>query len=163
MDEKTASIKINIHKLGENQKIKVNNLKQENENLSKIGEKVTVANFKKNFEISSDLEIIVNNSKNETLKETDFVGTGAKVQIREKTSKKILQEYECIIYGDVDGNGKISAMDYTLIQNHIMEIQAITNLKQKLAADVYNDNKISAMDYTYIQNHIMEVQKIELR
>lgn len=163
VDAKTASIKINIHKLGENQKIKVNNLKQENENLSKIGEKVTVANFKKNFELSSDLEVIVNNNKNETMKETDFVGTGAKVQIIEKATKKVLQEYECIIYGDVNGDGKISAMDYTLIQNHIMEIQVITNLKQKLAADVYNDNKISAMDYTYIQNHIMEVQKIELR
>lgn len=97
------------------------------------------------------------------MKETDFVGTATKVYVREKTSKKVLQEYECIIYGDVNGDGKISAMDYTLIQNHIMEIQAITNLKQKLAADVYNDNKISAMDYTYIQNHIMEVQKIELR
>lgn len=161
--EKTASVKINVHKLKENQKLKLNNLKIENDNLSKIPEKTTVTNFKKNFEISSDLDVLVKNAKGELLKETDYVGTCTKVQIVEKQSKQLLQEYECLIYGDVNGDGKITAMDYTIIQNHIMEIQFITNLKEKLAADVYYDNKISAMDYTYIQNHIMEIQKITLR
>lgn len=160
---KTASVEVNIHKLEENQKFKVNNLKQENEILSKIKEKTTVSNFKKNFEISSNLEIVVKNNKNEILKDTDFVGTTTRVEIIQKEDKKVLQEYECLIYGDVNRDGKISAMDYTIIQNHIMEIQLINNQKQKLAADVYYDNKISAMDYTYIQNHIMDIQKIPLR
>lgn len=161
MDEKTASIKINIHKLGENQKIKVNNLKQENENLSKIGEKVTVANFKKNFEISSDLEIIVNNSKNETLKETDFVGTGAKVQIREKTSKKILQEYECIIYGDVDLDGEITSVDLLKIQRFILELEKFNKLSLK-AGNTYKDGeKPSSADLLRIQRHILGISALE--
>lgn len=163
INSKTASIKINVHKLADNQKIKIDNLKLENERLSKIGEKVTVTNFKKNFELSQDLELVVLNDKNETMKESDYVGTSTKAEIREKSTKKVLQEYVCIIYGDVNGDGKITAMDYTMIQNHIMEIQKITDPNKKIAADVYSDNKISAMDYTYIQNHIMDVQKITLR
>lgn len=160
---KQASVKVNTHELKQGQKIKINNLKDTNGNLSKIGEKVTLASLKKNFELSADLEIIAKNNKNIVLKDSDIVGTGTKVEIIEKATNKVLQEYECIIYGDVNGDGKISAMDYTLIENHIMEIEFIQNAKQKLAADVYSDNKISAMDYTYIENHIMEIELILLR
>lgn len=161
VDAKTASIKINIHKLSENQKIKVNNLKQENENLSKIGEKATVANFKKNFEISSDLEIIVNNNKNETMKETDFVGTGAKVQIREKTSKKVLQEYECIIYGDVDYDGEITSVDLLKIQRFILELEKFNKLSLK-AGNTYKDGeKPSSADLLRIQRHILGISALE--
>lgn len=160
---KTAGVEVNVNKLLQNQKLEVKNLKKKDGILSKIQEKTSVNDFKKNFVISNDLEIIAKNTKNQILKETDFIGTNTKVEIIQKKDKKVLQEYECLIYGDVNGDGKISAMDYTIIQNHIMDIQFITNTKQKLAADVYYDNKISAMDYTYIQNHIMDIQKISLR
>ena len=153
---------MNIHKLGEKQNIKINNLKQENDKLSKIQEKTTIANFRKNFQISNDLEIIVKKD-NKVQVDTDYIGTGAKIEIREKESKKILQEYVCLIYGDVSGDGKISAIDYTLIKNDIMGVKKITDPKQKLVANVYEDNKISALDYTLIKNHIINVKKIELR
>ncbi len=159
---KTASVKVNIHKLGEKQNIKINNLKQENDKLSKIQEKTTIVNFRKNFQISNDLEIIVKKD-NKVQVDTDYIGTGAKIEIREKESKKILQEYVCLIYGDVSGDGKISAIDYTLIKNDIMGVKKITDPKQKLVANVYEDNKISALDYTLIKNHIINVKKIELR
>ena len=68
-----------------------------------------------------------------------------------------------MIYGDVSGDGKISAIDYTLIKNDIMGVKKITDPKQKLVANVYEDNKISALDYTLIKNHIINVKKIELR
>lgn len=161
-NNKTATINVNVHKLGENQKIKINNLKQENGRLSKIQERTIMSEFKKNFEISNDLEIIIQ-SENKVLLDKDYVGTGAKVQIREKASNIVLQEYICVIYGDVNGDGKISAMDYTLIENHIMEIQPIVSPYKKITANVNNDKRISAMDYTLIENHIMNIKKIEAR
>lgn len=130
--------------------------------MSKIKEKTTATDFRKNFETSSDLEIIIN-KQNKAISDTDYIGTGCEVQIREKATKTVLQEYECMLYGDVNGDGKISAMDYTLIKNHIMEVQQITDTSQKLTADVNNDNRVSTMDYTLIKNHIMDIQKIELR
>ena len=68
-----------------------------------------------------------------------------------------------MIYGDINGDGKISAMDYTLIKNHIMEVKEITDENMNLTADVNGDNKISAMDYTLIKNDIMDVKKIEIK
>ena len=82
------------------------------------------------------------------------------MQILDNT-KQVIQEYLCLLYGDVNGDGKITAVDYTLIKNHIMDVKKITSQIQTLGADVNQDNKITAVDYTLIKNHIMDVKKIE--
>lgn len=151
----TANMTVNIYELKEEQKIKVNNLKQENDRLSKIHEKTTVADFKKNFEISSDLEIIVKNNENKVIEDTEYVGTASNVIIQEKESKKVIQEYNTIIYGDINKDGKVSSGDYVLIKNHIMTEQKINN-RLVNAADVNGDGKISSGDYVLIKNHIMK-------
>ena len=113
----------------------------------------------KNIQVTDNLKVTVTPvNENQTI-----IGTGTKVTISEKEHGIILEEYECIIYADVNGDGKISAMDYTLIRNHIMDVKKITDANQSLAADVNGDNKISAMDYTLIKNHIMDVKKIEVK
>ena len=74
-----------------------------------------------------------------------------------------IESYTCLIYGDINGDGKISAMDYTLIKNHIMEVKRIIQENQKWTADVNGDGKISAMDYTLIKNDIMGIKKIPVK
>ncbi len=97
------------------------------------------------------------------MKETDFVGTATKVEIRDKTKKTVLQEYECIIYGDVNGDGEITASDYVLIKNHIMETKMINNKTFREVADVNSDKEITASDYVLIKNHIMDIKKLEFK
>lgn len=122
---KQTSIKVNVHKLEEEQKIDLENLNVNNNQLSKIGERVTVAEFKKKITVSDNLDTIVKDSKNNVLKEEAYITTNTQVQIIKKDSNEVLQEYTCIIYGDVNCDGKISALDYTLIKNHIMDVQKI--------------------------------------
>lgn len=160
---KQASLKVNVHKLEEEQKIDLGSLNVNNNQLSKIGEKVTVAEFKKKITVSDNLDIIVKDNKGNILKEEAYVTTNTQVQIIKKDSNEVLQEYTCIIYGDVNCDGKISALDYTLIKNHIMDVQKITDMNAQTAANVNGDNRISALDYTLIKNHIMDVQKIVLK
>ena len=57
---------------------------------------------------------------------------------------------------DVNGDGKITPLDYVKIKNHIMEENTITSLPHKLAADYNNDDKISPLDYVGIKNYIMK-------
>ena len=57
--------------------------------------------------------------------------------------------------GDVNNDGKISATDYVLIKNHIMQIKLLQTDNEKKAADVNKDGKISPTDYVLIKNHIM--------
>ena len=62
--------------------------------------------------------------------------------------------------GDVSGDGKISAMDYVLVKNHILKVQTL-NSNQTTSADVNKDGKISALDYVAIKNHILNISKIK--
>lgn len=68
---------------------------------------------------------------------------------------KIIATYNLIILGDVNGDGKISALDYVKIKNHIMGDKKIDGEIYKTSADVNEDGKISALDYVRIKNYIM--------
>jgi len=152
-------IKINVIELSEDTKIEIKKYKQQNKKISKIGQKVKLEEFLSNIEISDNLQIDI-----QTVNENQqYIGTNTKVIIKEKEYGFVLDEYECLIYGDINGDGKISAMDYTLIKNDIMDVKKITDQNMILTADINGDNKISAMDYTLIKNDIMDVKKIEIK
>lgn len=57
--------------------------------------------------------------------------------------------------GDVNADGEITASDYVLIKNHIMEISTL-NSKQQKYADFNGDGEITASDYVLIKIEIMK-------
>ena len=59
-----------------------------------------------------------------------------------------------VLYGDINGDGKITAVDYVAIKNYIMKR---TNLDSvyKEAADVDKSGGITAVDYVRVKNNIM--------
>lgn len=56
--------------------------------------------------------------------------------------------------GDVNGDGKVSFLDYVAIEKHIMETKKLTGDKLS-RADVNQDGKVSFLDYVAIEKHIM--------
>ena len=56
--------------------------------------------------------------------------------------------------GDVNADGRISALDYIIIKNYIMEKRTLTDA-EKVRADISGDGRISALDYMKIKNLIM--------
>ena len=81
--------------------------------------------------------------------------TGGKVKIKDKN-------YTVIMLGDANEDGKVSAIDYMKVKNHIMESGKLSGNNEK-AADVNEDKKISALDYMKIKNYIMGTSKIDIR
>lgn len=73
----------------------------------------------------------------------------------EGASKIISFEIKAIMLGDVNGDGKISPLDYVGIKNHIMETAVIKNEVSLLAADYNGDGRITPLDYVGIKNYIM--------
>jgi len=70
-------------------------------------------------------------------------------------------EYQIILYGDVNGDGKINSVDLLVLQRHILEIEKLRGAFLK-AGNVRRDGKNpSSLDSLLIQRHILELQMIE--
>lgn len=117
----------------------------------------TVVDIKE--KITTDLEIEIVNYKDEVLQETDIVGTGSKIRVKE--NGKILRQYQIIVYGDSNGDGKINSVDLLVLQRHILEIEPMEQIFRKATNINKNGNKPTSVDLLLIQRHILGLQIIE--
>lgn len=126
-------------------------------------------NYMYGFEVGTDISAIKKNiinkeakaevssfDKNGKSKASGIVASGDKIKIKTNSEEK---EYTIIIYGDVNGDGKIAASDYVYIKNHIMDVKKLTSF-ELVCADANKDGKLAASDYVTIKNHIMDIKKI---
>lgn len=81
-------------------------------------------------------------------------GTGASVTIDGVN-------YTLVMMGDIDGNGKITPLDYVKTKNHIMKVNTLQGVYAE-ASDATKDGVITPLDYVKIKNHIMNISKINL-
>ncbi len=109
--------------------------------------------------ITTDLELEFINYKGETLSNTDIVGTGTKILVKENGN--ILRKYTIIIYGDSNGDGKINSTDLLVLQRHILEIQKLDSIFMKASNVRRIGTKPTSVDLLLIQRHILGYQEIE--
>ncbi len=109
--------------------------------------------------ITTDLDIEIVNYQNQPLKETDIVGTGTKIRIKEEG--KLLRQYQIIVYGDTNGDGKINSIDLLVLQRHILEIEPVEEIFRKASNISKNGKKPTSVDLLLIQRHILGLQIIE--
>lgn len=83
------------------------------------------------------------------------IGTGFKITITSDTTIT----YTVVIYGDVNGDGLITAVDYVSVKNHIMGTSILSGANLE-SANVNRDGNISAVDYVNIKNYIMGTASI---
>ena len=116
-----------------------------------------VSEIKKNIITNFEIEMV--NSKNETLSNEDKVGTNCKLQIKE--NENLLKSYEFILYGDVNGDGRINSVDLLVLQRHILELQFLEPIYQKAGNINKNGKKPTSVDLLLIQRHILGLKTIE--
>ncbi len=158
------SITINvIEKISEEDLNFSSNIKIDGNEITGINaQNQTVEKFLENIFISEKYSLqIVDNSEN-ILENEDLVGTGSKVQVfLNNEDKTLVCEYVVIIYGDVDGNGKINSVDLLKLQRHILEIEELDFIARK-AGNINKDGKNpTSRDLLLIQRHILGLQLIE--
>ena len=71
-------------------------------------------------------------------------------------STYIVAEEKKQIPGDVDGDGKVSVVDATLVQRHVAKLTTL-DATQLLAADTYKDGEITVVDATTIQRFVAKL------
>lgn len=123
--------------------------------LSGINIGLTASSLKDSLSKQSSLANINITDNNGNSKNNKLV-TGDKVVIKSGSNTTI---YQVVIYGDANGDGNISALDYVRIKNYIMGSRTVEGA-YKIASDANKDGVIDARDYIRIKNSIMGVSKI---
>ena len=120
---------------------------EENNYIDDIGYNTDISTFisKLSLKTGYTVEVDIDNK--------NYIYTGSKTKIYKNS--ELVDEFTNIVRGDVNGDGKISALDYVRIKNHIMRSSMITNEYEKVAADANKDDMISALDYVKIRLIIM--------
>ena len=95
-----------------------------------------------------------------SLEAEELVGTGSKL-ILSSSDGTTIYEYEFLIYGDVNGDGLINALDVLVLQKHILETKLLEGIYLKTGNISKNGDNPSALDVLKLQKHILEIKFIE--
>ena len=121
----------------------------------KVG--TTVSDFIKNFGVKDGTaKLFGANGKEKT---SGVIATGDQIAVYDNKGVQRLK-YNIIIFGDTNGDGKISLVDLARVQKHLL---GVTTLKgnQSTAADANRDGKLSILDLARVQKHLLELTEIK--
>ena len=72
----------------------------------------------------------------------------------------LVKQYDVVIYGDINGDGKISVVDLVMMQKQILGTSQLSGA-YAAAADISRDGKVSVKDLVLLQKHIINAAQIE--
>ena len=104
-----------------------------------------------NIEIYNGSQILTDNQ---------LVGTGSKLILKNDQDETVI-EYIFILYGDVNGDGKINSVDLLVLQRHILEIKKIDGVFLRAGNINKNGKMPTSLDLLLIQRHILGLKLIE--
>jgi hypothetical protein len=90
-------------------------------------------------------------------KASGIITTGDVLQIYK--GSELYDDYQIVIYGDVNADGKISIMDMISIQRQLLQLDKLDGAYFE-STDANNDKKCSLMDMVAIQRHIIKLSTI---
>lgn len=86
------------------------------------------------------------------------IATGNKVTVY--VNGQPVKEYQSVVYGDVNGDGKVSNIDVVLMQRHVLGITTQSGCYLN-AANTNKDNSVSNIDIVIAQRHILGLSAID--
>lgn len=108
--------------------------------------------------IKTNYSVEIYNSKGSKISGNELVGTGSVIKVF--NNKDLIMEYNVIMYGDVNGDGKINSVDLLVLQRHILEIEKFSGVFLKAGNIRKNGRNPSSVDLLLIQRHILGLQNI---
>lgn len=150
-------VEINAIPISKDTKIEILDYKTNENILSNIAPNTITSDFLKHIIVSDNLEVNIK-ALDENQK---FIGTNTKVTITEKNHNLILEEYDCLVYGDVNGDGNINSGDLLAIKKHLLGSATITDNLKNLSADTNKDKIINSGDLLSLKKHLLDIKYIE--
>lgn len=99
---------------------------------------------------------VIIKDKNGSNKANGAITTGDKIII---TNNGQTNEYTSVLYGDINGDGKIDLIDLLKVQKHIKNASKLSSV-YLTSADINKDGKVDLVDLLKVQKHIKGAAKI---
>ena len=99
--------------------------------------------------LDSNIQVVVKKA-NGTQITSGTLATGMQMTI---TTNGSTVNYTIVIRGDINGDGKLSAVDYVKLRNYLDGASSLDGAYLK-GADTSRDGKTSAVDYVKLRNHL---------
>lgn len=120
-----------------------------------VSPETKVADFKAGFNCQNVEIKVIGADGNE---KTDIVATGDKLTVY--ANGQVYQTYAIVIFGDVNGDGKISMGDLVKINRHILELAKLSDV-YLVAGDVNQKNDgITMSDLVITNRHLLQLTTI---
>src|SRR5690554_541450 len=109
----------------------------------------TLENLRENF-INNNL-VFVDSNQN-ILEDTQVVATGYQILVYD-SDNNVIDRVHIVLKGDTNGDGRITAVDFNSISNHLNQSSLLIASKV-LAIDLNNDGRITAVDFNILSNQL---------
>ncbi|MGN0561702.1 MAG: dockerin type I repeat-containing protein, partial [Candidatus Fimenecus sp.] len=99
---------------------------------------------------TAEMYVEIKNVSGDALTDTDLVGTGATITYYDSTTNAAVKTVTVVLYGDVDGDGRINAADKDTVMLKAVGAAEIENAWFLEAADANRDGVVDAFDAALI-------------
>lgn len=97
--------------------------------------------------------------KSDGTENTGIIGTGNQIAVYQ--NNKLIKSYPVVIYGDLNGDGKISTMDLVIMKRQMLGLTSLSG-SYYLASDVNKGGDgAKTSDLVKLKRHLLELSKIE--
>lgn len=117
--------------------------------ISKINEKTTVDTLLSGLSFRENVGVFVNGEK---LDDGALVSTGSELCLY--SGDVIVQKLTVVVTGDINGDGKISLIDFSNIKAYMLGDKDFTSY-DRYAADANGDGKLSLIDFSQFKAHML--------
>ena len=156
----TATYKVSVHRekapAGEAAMPELNTEYKIGDYMTNVQPETSIATFKTKLGVTNGKAVVMDTLGNE--KKDGLIATGDTVHLYD-ANEKIRASYKVVIYGDIDGNGKITSVDLLVGQRHILKKKTLTDIFVT-AMDTDHNSKVNSVDLLVGQRHILKIKQI---
>lgn len=102
--------------------------------------------------VSTEGTVKVYNKNGAALSDTDALGTGAVVKVFD--GEEVVKTYTLVVKGDVNGDAKITGVDYAMIKRHILNVNELQGVYYDAGA-IMRSGTVTAYDYIMIKRYVL--------
>lgn len=125
--------------------------------ISGVALETEVKTFKKNLTVENGTIKIIDIDKKEKTK--GFIATGDTIEIYDNDKKK-KSSLKVMVLGDVSSDGRLTAKDLLMGQQHILKIKKLDSVFLT-AIDIDKDSSVKSRDLLMGQRHILKIKEIK--